>query len=262
VKQLMTVICLVTFSFTLLAGCGEDAPAPQTQAAKPSAQMAPAAPAAPQQAPGKSGKVVETMDAAGYTYVQVDTGSETFWAAAPQFPVKVDDDVVVPEGMPMPDYHSKTLDRTFDMVYFVPSIMVGGAAAMSGDMPAGHPSMTGETSGSPTVTATDVDLSGIQPAEGGQTVADVFAKKAELSGKQVKIRGKVVKFSPEIMGKNWIHIQDGTGEAGANDLTATTSAMAQTGDTVTVTGILVTDKDFGYGYAYDVIVEDAEVTVE
>ena len=113
-----------------------------------------------------------------------------------------------------------------------------------------------------TVETTDVDLTGITVAEGGQTVGDVYAKKAELSGKQVKIRGKVVKFSPMIMGKNWIHIQDGTGEAGANDLTVTTSAEANTGDTVLISGTLTTDKDFGYGYAYDVIVEEAEVTVE
>ena len=255
-KQLMTVFCIAMFSLSLLAGCGEDTPAPKTEAAKPSAQTAPAAPAA---APGKSGKVVETMDAAGYTYVQVDTGAETFWAAAPQFAVKVDDDVVVPEGMPMPDYHSNTLDRSFDIVYFVPSVLVGGAQSLTGEMPAGQPSSGG---GNTVVTTTDVDLSGITVAEGGLTVADIFTRKAELAGKQVKIRGKVVKFSPEIMGKNWIHLQDGTGAAGTSDLTITTSAMAKTGDTVTVSGILVADKDFGYGYAYDIIVEDAEVTVE
>ena len=259
-KQLITLLCIATFSVTMLAGCGEDTPAPQTQAAKPSAQMATATPPAPETAPGKSGKVTETMDAAGYTYVQVDTGSETFWAAAPQFAVKVGDDVVVPEGMPMPDYTSKTLDRTFDMVYFVPSVLVGGAEGMAAQMPADHPPMM--NGGKTTVETTDVDLTGIKAAEGGQTVGDVYAKKADLNGKPVKVRGKVVKFSPEIMGKNWIHIQDGTGEAGANDLTVTTSATANTGDTVVISGTLVTDKDFGYGYAYDVIVEDAEVTIE
>lgn len=256
-KQFMTIFCIALFSLTLLAGCGEDAPAPKAEVAKPAAQMAPAV---PESAPGKSGKVLETMDAAGYTYVQVDTGSEKIWAAAPQFAVKVGDDVVVPEGMPMPDYHSKTLDRTFDMVYFVPSILVGSAANLSGAMPA---SPLPETSGGkPVIESTDVDLSGITVAEGGQSVADLFAKKAELAGKPVKVRGKVVKFTPEIMGKNWIHLQDGTGTAGANDLTVTTSATAQKGDTVTINGVLVIDKDFGYGYAYDVIIEDAEVTVE
>ena len=255
-KQLMTIFCIAMFSLTLLAGCGEDKPAPAPEAAKPSVQTAPAVPA---EAPGKSGKVLETMEAAGYTYVQVDTGSETFWAAAPQFAVKVGDDVVVPEGMPMPDYHSKTLDRTFDMVYFVPSVLVGGTENLAGSMPADHPPMNG---GKTVVETTTVDLSGITPAEGGQTVADIFAKKADLAGKPVKVRGKVVKFTPEIMGKNWIHLQDGTGAAGANDLTVTTSATAQMGDTVTVSGVLVIDKDFGYGYAYDVIIEDAAIAAE
>ena len=263
-KQLMTLLCIALFSTTMLSGCGEEPPAPQSQAAKPSAQMAPAASTAPEAAPGKTGKVVETMDASGYTYLQVDTGSETFWAAAPQFAVKVGDDVVVPEGMPMPNFSSKTLDRTFDMVYFVPSVLVGGAESLAGEMPAGHvPVMDGEaTKGKTTVETTDVDLSGITPAAGGQTVADIYAKKAELGGKPVKVRGKVVKFSPQIMGKNWIHIQDGTGDAGANDLTVTTDVTANSGDTVLISGTLSLDKDFGYGYAYGVIVEDAEVTVE
>jgi hypothetical protein len=256
VKKLMTVFCITMFSLTLLVGCGEDAPAPKTEAAKPSAQTAPAM---AEKAPGKSGKVTETMDAAGYTYVQVDTGTETFWAAAPQFAVKVGDDVVVPEGMPMPDYHSKTLDRNFDVVYFVPGVMIAGAEGMAAAMPAEHPDMNG---GKTVVEKTDVDLSGITAVEGGQTVATLFEKKAELAGKPVKVRGKVVKFTPEIMGKNWIHLQDGTGAAGNNDLTVTTSASAQMGDTDTISGTLSVDKDFGYGYAYDVMIEDAEVTVE
>lgn len=255
-KQLMTIFCIAMFSLFLLAGCGEDKPAPKPEVAKPSAQPAPAV---PQAVPGKSGKVLEIIDTAGYTYVQVDTGKEKFWAAAPQFATKVGDDVVVPEGMPMPDYHSKTLDRTFDMVYFVPSIQVAGAENLPSNLPAAHPPMSGGKKGGET---TDVDLSAITPAEGGQTLADLFAKKADLVSKPVKVRGKVVKFSPEIMGKNWIHLQDGTGVAGTNDLTVTTSAMVKKGDTVTISGVLVIDKDFGYGYAYDVIIEDAEVTVE
>jgi len=258
VKQMMSVICIAIFSFALFAGCTEDTP--KTETTKPSAQTAPATQAAPASSPGKSGKVVETMDSAGYTYVQVDTGTEQIWAAAPQFAVKVGDDVIVPEGMPMPNYHSNTLDRTFDVVYFVPSVMVGGASDMAGEKPAEHPPMTG--GGNTVVESTDVDLTGITVVEGGQSVADIFAKKAELTGKPVKVRGKVVKFSPQIMGKNWIHIQDGTGEAGSNDLTVTTSATANVGDTVVISGILAADKDFGYGYQYSVLVEDAEVTAE
>jgi hypothetical protein len=259
VKQLITAFFITMFSLCLLIGCTEDAPAPKADAVKPSTQTAPAATAAPQSAPGKSGKVIETMDAAGYTYVQVDTGSEQIWAAAPQFAVKVGDDVIVPEGMPMPNFESKSLKRTFDVVYFVPSVLVGGTASVAGELPADHPQMNGSKV---VVDASGVDLSGIAVVEGGQTVADIFAKKAELTGKPVKVRGKVVKFSGGIMGKNWIHVQDGTGVAGSNDLTVTTSSTANVGDTVVISGSLGADKDFGYGYAYDVIVEDANVTIE
>lgn len=258
-KQLLTIFSIAIFALSLLAGCNKDNPAPKTQAAKPSTQTAPAAPTAPATSPGKSGKVAETMDAAGYTYVKVDTGSEQFWAAAPQFVVKVGDEVFVPAGMPMPNYHSNTLDRTFDVVYFVPTVMVGGTQQLQTMKTSANPT---DSTSRTVVTKTNVDLSGIKPAEGGQTVADIYAKKTELAGKPVKVRGKVVKFSPAIMGKNWIHVQDGTGETGSNDLTVTTDAMAKTGDTVVITGKLTTDKDFGYGYAYGVIVEDAQVTVE
>jgi len=180
---------------------------------------------------------------------------------------------VVPEGMPMPNYESKTLNRKFDVVYFVPSLLINGAApaGMPGAMPEGHPPTTGMPAGmppgmpgaggAPKVSApADINLKGIKKAD--QTVADIFAQKSALAGKPVKIRGKVVKFSPEIMGKNWLHIQDGSGQAGTNDLTVNTSSVAKVGDTVVVTGKLTVAKDFGYGYQYDVIVEDAQITKE
>lgn len=208
---------------------------------------------------GQSGTVTETMDAGGYTYVQVDTGSEKIWAAAPKFDVKVGDPVVVPQGMAMKDYHSKTLDRDFPIVYFVDAVLVGGADAAMPATPAAQPKASG---GTPKTVTTDVDLSGIKAAEGGKTVAQVYENPADLAGKSVKIRAKVVKFNADIMGKNWLHIQDGTGAEGTNDLTVTTSATANIGDTVLVDGVLVTDKDFGYGYKYAVLIEDAKVTVE
>ena len=269
VKRLLTLLSIAFLTTSLLTACGSQEKAPEVT--KPSAQPAPAAApgAPPAAAPGKTGKVTETMNAAGYTYVQVDTGKEKFWAAAPEVKVKVGDSVAVPEGMPMPNYESKTLGRKFDLVYFVPALMVNGAAPAGamGAMPEGHPPMDGGAqgmtggSGAPKVTApADIDLKGIKKAD--QTVADIFAQKAALAGKPVKIRGKVVKFSPEIMGKNWIHLQDGSGKDGTNDLTVNTSAVAKVGDTVTVSGKLTVDKDFGYGYKYDVIVEDAQVAKE
>jgi hypothetical protein len=91
----------------------------------------------------------------------------------------------------------------------------------------------------------------------------VFAEKDALVGKPVTVRGKVVKANSGIMGKNWIHVRDGSGSDGTNDLTVTTTtAQPNVGDTVLVTGPVSLNKDFGMGYQYDVIVEDAQVTVE
>jgi len=232
-------------------------PGPQKSAAEQSAAMQP-------EASQKAGKVLETMNSGGYTYVQVDTGSEKIWAATTEFSVKVGDPVVIPAGMPMANFHSPTLNRTFEVVYFVPGIRVGGADSgvnagpmdrSQPQMPPGHP---------PALSKAVVDLSGIAKAEGGLTVSEVFAGKKDLAGKEVILRGKVVKFMSEIMGKNWIHVQDGTGGQGTNDLTVTVAPhiVAKVGDTILIKGIVTTEKDFGYGYKYDVIMEDAQVTVE
>lgn len=222
-----------------------------------------AAPAVAAQANLLEGKVVETMNAASYTYVQVETGGQKVWAAAPQFSVKAGDTVSIGDARPMPNYHSKTLNRTFDVVYFSGDVRVNGqrpaqdaAAAPSADLPAGHPA--------PGVKAGPAapDLSGIKKAANGQTVAEIYADKAKLTGKPVAVRGRVVKFNAMIMGKNWIHIRDGSGAEGTNDLTLTTLDKAKVGDLVVITGELKANRDFGGGYRYPLIVEDAKVAVE
>jgi len=115
----------------------------------------------------------------------------------------------------------------------------------------------------PSVPAQAVDLAGIVKAQGGKTIAEVFAEKNQLAGQPVVIRGKVVKTNPRIMGRNWLHMRDGSGAEGSNDLTVTTvGTTPMVGDTVVVSGPVVLNKDFGMGYTYDVIIEDAEVTVE
>lgn len=95
-------------------------------------------------------------------------------------------------------------------------------------------------------------------AKSGLTVADLYAKKQELNGKVVTIRGDVVKVSDGIMGKSWIHIQDGTGGKETSDIVFTsTTQTAKVGDHLTAKGTVSIDKDFGYGYFYSVIVEDS-----
>lgn len=97
---------------------------------------------------------------------------------------------------------------------------------------------------------------------GNYSVAELFAKKDKLNGKKVTVKGKVVKVSSGIMGKTWVHVQDGTGISGTNDITATTDQTAAVGDKVVINGVLAANKDFGAGYVYSVIIENATITVE
>jgi len=98
-------------------------------------------------------------------------------------------------------------------------------------------------------------------AENGYTVGELFAKAADLNKQKVTVQGQVVKISRNIMGRNWIHIQDGTGDPMKNthDLVITSSALEEKGSVVSLEGVLAADKDFGAGYRYDVIIEDAVI---
>jgi hypothetical protein len=213
----------------------------------------------------QSGKVLEVLNASNYTYVRVDTGREKLWLAAPQIKIKPGEKVSFGAGLPMKNFQSKSLGRTFETVYFVDQIARDGDKAAAAQMsqagtqtlPQGHPNISGSNDA-----AAKMDFSHITKASGGKTVAEIYAQKTQLAGKNTAVRGKVVKYNAAIMGKNWIHLKDGTGAEGSNDLTVTTKSDAKVGDTVLVRGNVVTDKDYGYGYKYPVIIEDAEVTVE
>ncbi len=256
----------------LLSACVRETPERQAEARRKAAEsqdsMASNAMASNTANIVAAGKVVETMDVDKYTYVLVDTGSEKVWAAAPKCEVKVGDELAIPSGVPMQNYHSKTLDRDFDLIYFVGSFQGGSGSAAgggaAGQMPAGHPPTSGHPSMAGSTTPPNMDFSDLKKPEGGMTIEEIYAGKADLADKEVKVRGKVVKYNERIMGKNWLHIQDGSGDAKAatNDLTVTTDGSAKLGDTVLVTGPVHLDKDFGFGYTYPVMIEDAKVTVE
>jgi len=237
----------------VLAACSNpaDDAAVQPAASAPASTAAPDA--APDAAPGVplgTGKVLETMDAGAYTYVRVDLGGRDVWAAGPQISLKPGDTVTLPAGMAMREYHSATLDRTFPLVYFVGAIQPGGAAARDAEaMDAAHKRVaTAAPAAAP-----------VAHLDGGRTVEEIVTQSADLAGKDVAVRARVVKFNAGIMGSNWIHVQDGTGSAGTNDLTITTDATVAVGDVVVVRGKVTTDKDFGAGYRYAVIVEKATI---
>lgn len=230
---------------------------------------------APMSGPTVVGTVVEAMDASSYTYVRVEAGTRTIWAAAPRFSVKKGDRVSVPTHSPMQNYRSDTLNRTFPLVYFAEKIDVltgqmAGAMphppSMPGapGMPSGMGDMTIPHPSSPhAVAAPAASFEGIAKAEGGWTIGEVYDEGRELAGQQVSIRGRVVKFTSGVMGTNWLHLQDGTqGKDGENDLVITTDDPAAVGNVVLIHGQLNADRDFGHGYVYKLIVEGADVTVE
>jgi hypothetical protein len=206
-----------------------------------------------------TGKVTETIKADRYTYIHVDTGPEKIWAATPKFQGNVGDTVVVPKGLAMKNFHSKTLNRDFELVYFVGAIRAAGndqGFSQQARTDVVHPPV--ERKGS----KAQVEIGGVEKVEDGKTVAEIVTGRRELAGKEVLVRGKVVKFLPNIMGKNWLHLRDGSGSEGTNDLTVTTDAMVAVGDLVLVSGVVSVNRDFGFGYSYEVILEDAKVTVE
>lgn len=233
-------------SIGLLAGlgCGRDNP-PRQNAAPTAVAPAPAAPAPEKPRAGViAGVVRETVDASTYTYALLEQDGRKIWVAGPKTQLAVGDRVGPVEGMVMHDFHSDTLNRTFDQIYFLSSF--GGAGTSS------HASAP--------VVAPAVEK--VAPAKGGTTVAAIFANKATLAGQAVVVRGKVTKVNTGILDRNWVHLADGTGSAGTNDLMVTTSATAAVGDVVVVRGKVAVDQDFGGGYRYPVLVEQATLTTE
>src|ERR1035437_2682931 len=210
------------------------------------------------------GTVVETMNASRYTYVRIDTGTNKIWAAGPAAAVKVGDSVSVEAGLPNKNFNSPTLKRKFDTLYFVGAITPSGSsacpagAADASTLPPGHPSL--KTAGHEA--STNAAIEAIQKPDGGKTVAEIWAGKAQLAGKPVVVRAKVVRVIANVMGMNFLHLRDGTGSEGDNDLTVTTKAVVTVGQVITARGLLTTDKDYGSGYKYDVIMEDATVSAK
>jgi hypothetical protein len=237
----------------LIAACTKDQPSASAVAA--AAQPPPPPPAAhtvaaPITGDNISGTVMETMSSGGYTYAKLGRGGSEVWVAGPETQLAVGAVVAKTSGSLMTAFHSDTLNRTFDQIYFVGSLGPGGPApASTGGIPA-------SPHGAP---AAETPVEKIERATGGKTVAEIFAEKAALSGKPVVLRGKVVKVNNGILGHNWLHLRDGSGAAGANDLIVTTVAAVNLNDVVVVRGNVATNKDFGAGYSYAVLIEDATI---
>ncbi len=194
-------------------------------------------------------EVTEVIQASNYTYLKVKENIAERWVAVSKQDVNIGEVFYYDKALQMNNFKSKDLDRTFDEIYFVGQISKTpmGQKTMGGGMPAHSGKIETPKLSSITLGKTAGEI----------TLSNIFEKRDEFVSKEFEIRGIVVKINKQVMGKNWIHIQDGTDSNGEFDLTITTQDLPEMNDEVTFKGKLSINKDFGSGYRYDVIMEDA-----
>ena len=192
-------------------------------------------------------KVKAVEQVPSYTYLQVKAKGPAYWVALPTMEIAVGSKVTFRGGMMMEDFHSKELDRTFEKILFL--------EGLDGGTPAGTDMMSGSSSGSKLkVEKLKTDVEAI---EGSISIGDLFADPAKFEGQTIVVSGEVAKYNPAIMNLNWVHLQDGTEFEGKYDLTITSSDAFEVGQVVSIQGIVALNRDFGSGYSYEVLLENA-----
>jgi len=204
-------------------------------------------------------KVEDKLDAADYTYLQVsDKDNNKFWIAVTKMDAEKGDLLYFTKSMEMKNFHSKTLNRDFESVLFVEDAV---KTPHNMNAPPSTARIDPQTAHSQVMSTPKADVK-IEHLKDGKTVGQVYSEMDKLNGKTIKVRGQVVKYNPSIMDRNWIHIQDGTGSGSTFDLLVTSKDQAQVGQIVVVEGKVATNKDFGAGYSYKVLLEDAIIKPE
>ena len=194
-------------------------------------------------------EIVDIVQTNSYTYLQVDEDGEEYWMAVSQQEFTKGDVIYHLNGMEMKNFESKDLGRTFDRILFVADVsdepIYGTQQMVNGQNQPMKPNIK------------KIEVT-IETPEGGVSIGDLFANKDAYKDQQVIVSGQVTKVNVAIMGKNWVHIQDGSGDEVHFDLTVTTQHQPKVGDVVTYKGKVGLDRDFGMGYTYELIVEEAE----
>ena len=193
--------------------------------------------------------VEEKLDANNYSYLKVAENGNSYWIAVPRMDVKSGEKITFSKFMEMKNFKSETLGRTFESVLFVDDANKGE---------------TGQNVASPhsnISTGKDGTIK-VEPLKDGYSIEQIYSKKSTIVNKVVKVKGVVVKINKDIMGTNWIHIQDGTGKDGTHDLLVTSDTVPEIGNTIIAEGKVVSDKDFGAGYFYSVLLENCKITIQ
>lgn len=190
--------------------------------------------------------VEEALNTDRYTYLNVSENGEKFWIAIPRKEIQIGGTYYYQGGLLKRNFESKEFNRVFDTIYLVSDVIPY-------DEDTG---ITSKQEGADQSVHSEVPIQ-VEPAEGAIKLSALFSNPAEYKGKLVKVTGKCVKVNPMIMGRNWVHLQDGSGDN--LDLTITTTDQVPEGAVVSLEGIIALDKDFGAGYRYDVIMENASL---
>lgn len=197
-----------------------------------------------------TGTVAETLESGGYVYIRLEDG---VWIAANTFAVTKGDEIQYSGAMEMNDFHSKSLDKSFESILFVSE-----ASLVGGDAAAKTPVALPGNGNNKKPGAVQAPVAGeIKPLTDGKTIADIFVESEQLEEQMVSLNAKVIKINKAIMGRNWITLQDGTGTKPENKLVATSQSVVSPGDIVIVKGTVKTDVDLGRGYYYKVLLEEA-----
>lgn len=198
--------------------------------------------------------IKEVVHASTYSYFFVSEDKEDvedYWMAVAKIDLKVGAEFYFEDGLEMVNFESKDLNRTFEKVLFVQMI-----TDVPMDSKSAHQEQVAESKGALKLGNVEVELSEDFP-EGAITIAELYKNMADYNGKKVLVHGEVVKVNNGIMNKNWIHLQDGTKFGDDFDLTITTDEEITAGSVMSFEGIVVLDKDFGSGYVYALIIEEA-----
>lgn len=196
-------------------------------------------------------KVKEVFQGSIYTFLFVNENDQEYWMAANKTEAKTDDIIYYKNALKMVDFKSKELDRVFDEIFFVQNISNSPQLLSSSSKNSLHQHENGKN-----LTVSKIQIS---PAPNGMTIGELLEKGEVYSNKKVTIRGLVVKVNKNIMDRNWVHLKDGTGFNKENDLTFTTLLEVGVGDTITFEGVVAINKEYGAGYVYPLIIEDAVI---
>jgi hypothetical protein len=193
--------------------------------------------------------VIDKIPAKGYTYLQVSESKNDYWIAVPTMEIEIGETVYFSRFMVMEDFSSENIDKSFDEILFVEDARKSPTPDEMKNIHSG-------------ATSTEKQEIKVEPLKDGITVQQLYDDKSTLNGKVVKVKGQVTKFNKQIMKRNWIHIQDGTGDENEFDLVITTNTDVQVGDIIIAEGKVAVDKDFGAGYFFPVMIEEAQIEKE